>query len=289
VVRSLPPRASGFDTHRDAISSRFDCRSARRTTTRGSAAARSRQQCVRTPGAPTAPRPGAPPTAPMPQVARPGAPAAVSRCLLACIGSPCLRHCVHGASIGGDGGGGGGVHARLHSSPLRGAAVEREARERALDAQEQARQRKLQGTQLRALFDRCVCLPACLPVGGWVGVVDGGHPACQPVRAGRCRAWFPAERLASLSLLRVRVEIMGPGKSEIVGKSQSVLRGGRSQAPRGWRLTRARSRPSWRRRRRPAPGLLGVWAALTPQPSSQRSKRRRGGWGMRTGVPTTVR
>jgi hypothetical protein len=133
------------------------------------------------------------------------------------------------------------------------------------------------------------CLPACLPVCGWVGVVDGGHPACQPVRAGRCRAWFPAERLASLSLLRVRVEIMGPGKSEIVGKSQSVLRGGRSQAPRGWRLTRARSRPSRRRRRRPAPGLLGVWAALTPQPSSQRSKRRRGGWGMRTGVPTTVR
>jgi hypothetical protein len=31
-----------------------------------------------------------------------GAPAAVSR-LCACIGSPCLRHCVHGASIGGGG------------------------------------------------------------------------------------------------------------------------------------------------------------------------------------------
>jgi hypothetical protein len=31
---------------------------------------------------------------------------AVSRSY-ACIGSPCLRHCVHGASIGGGGGGGG--------------------------------------------------------------------------------------------------------------------------------------------------------------------------------------
>jgi hypothetical protein len=35
--------------------------------------------------------------------------AAVSRSC-ACIGSPCLRHCVHGASIGG---GGGGARARL--------------------------------------------------------------------------------------------------------------------------------------------------------------------------------
>jgi hypothetical protein len=197
VVCSLPARASGFDTHRDAISSRFDCCSARRTTTRGSAAARSRRQCVRTPGAPTAPRPGAPPTAPMPQVARPGAPAAVSRCLLACIGSPCLRHCVHGASIGGDGGGGGGVHARLHSSPLRGAAVEREARERALDAQEQARQRKLQGTQLRALFDRCVCLPACLPaclsVGGWVWLMAATRRASQSGRAGVAPGFLPRD------------------------------------------------------------------------------------------------
>jgi hypothetical protein len=31
--------------------------------------------------------------------------AAVSRCFLACNGSPCLRHCDHGASIGGGGGG----------------------------------------------------------------------------------------------------------------------------------------------------------------------------------------
>jgi hypothetical protein len=31
--------------------------------------------------------------------------AAVSRCFLACNGSPCLRPCVHGASIGGGGGG----------------------------------------------------------------------------------------------------------------------------------------------------------------------------------------
>jgi hypothetical protein len=30
---------------------------------------------------------------------------AVSGCLLACIGSPCLRQCVHGASIGSRGGG----------------------------------------------------------------------------------------------------------------------------------------------------------------------------------------
>jgi hypothetical protein len=31
----------------------------------------------------------------------PGPSDAVSRCFLACIGSPCLRHCGHGASIGG--------------------------------------------------------------------------------------------------------------------------------------------------------------------------------------------
>jgi hypothetical protein len=30
-----------------------------------------------------------------------GAVAPVSRCFLACNGSPCLRHCGHGASIGG--------------------------------------------------------------------------------------------------------------------------------------------------------------------------------------------
>eukprot|EP01047_Picozoa_sp_COSAG01_P035758 COSAG01_NODE_2761_length_7116_cov_27.151489_6_plen_131_part_00 len=38
--------------------------------------------------------------------------AAVSRCFLACNGSPCLRHCGHGASIGGGGGGGSGGVAR---------------------------------------------------------------------------------------------------------------------------------------------------------------------------------
>eukprot|EP01049_Picozoa_sp_SAG25_P007205 SAG25_NODE_574_length_6809_cov_44.177943_7_plen_580_part_01 len=35
----------------------------------------------------------------------------------ACIGSPCLRHCVHGASIGGGGGGGDGLlEAQLHKA-----------------------------------------------------------------------------------------------------------------------------------------------------------------------------
>jgi hypothetical protein len=45
---------------------------------------------------------------------RAAAAAAVSRCcFLACNGSPCLRHCGHGASIGGGGGGaGGGVRGR---------------------------------------------------------------------------------------------------------------------------------------------------------------------------------
>jgi hypothetical protein len=34
-------------------------------------------------------------------IGRAAAAAAVSRCFLACNGSPCLRHCGHGASIGG--------------------------------------------------------------------------------------------------------------------------------------------------------------------------------------------
>jgi hypothetical protein len=38
---------------------------------------------------------------------RPAAAAAAVSLSFACVGSPCLRHCVHGASIGGGGGGAG--------------------------------------------------------------------------------------------------------------------------------------------------------------------------------------
>jgi hypothetical protein len=49
------------------------------------------------------------------EMATAAAAVAVSRCFLACIGSPCLRHCGHGASIGG--GGGGGKRPRALSPP----------------------------------------------------------------------------------------------------------------------------------------------------------------------------
>jgi hypothetical protein len=47
--------------------------------------------------------------------------AAVSAFLAWVIRSPCLRHCVHGAPIGGGGGGGGG-EAHDHAGQVRGAA-----------------------------------------------------------------------------------------------------------------------------------------------------------------------
>eukprot|EP01047_Picozoa_sp_COSAG01_P066873 COSAG01_NODE_9321_length_2484_cov_7.972327_3_plen_101_part_00 len=49
-----------------------------------------------------------------------GAPAAVTRTAVrhscACIGSPCLRRCVHGAPIGGDVHGGGALLLELHAA-----------------------------------------------------------------------------------------------------------------------------------------------------------------------------
>jgi hypothetical protein len=41
----------------------------------------------------------------------------------ACIGSPCLRHCGHGVSIGGGGGGGGVSRAEVDLAFVRGIAL----------------------------------------------------------------------------------------------------------------------------------------------------------------------
>jgi hypothetical protein len=177
-------------------------------------------------------------------------------CFCACIGSPCLRHCMHGASIGAAGH--AGAVARQHP-PASDAGPRRRARRfvRLLSHTHTHHCRSATARGRDTGWDAadgtiglwvggCVCVIVYrLWGGGGAGMASscGSSATCRPwTRAARTpvvtlvqrpqqRRWHPTRpprrswrrSPPPAPGLRVRVEILGSQKCGIVAKSQSVL------------------------------------------------------------------
>jgi hypothetical protein len=132
--------------------------------------------------------------------------AAVSRSC-ACIGSPCLRHCVHGASIGGGGGGAPPRQPQPQPQPAGGSLTLGDVLRRQLGRRRRRRRR------------RCCCL-----AGGYLGGgASGPGPLAAAARTPRClsahaRSWacvvmhgaVPPCLRGSLGCIRVRCALLLP-------------------------------------------------------------------------------
>jgi hypothetical protein len=186
-----------------------------------------------------APPPPPPPVRPARGGARPvsaaAAAAAVSRSC-ACIGSPCLRHCVHGAPVGG-----GGVNLSNHSGAA-GACVYRPAAESRPEAC------RVSGTALCEGAGRSQAL--CLSYGA----------ACVHI-AGVAAA-------VSLSFLRVHWVAVPEAM-----RARRVNRRSPASRPQRWAPARGRRRWGSCRSRRPTSCRAWVWgwvprSALGPARSS---------------------